>query len=199
MEIRAHVVDNLCANPNADIGGRDGDRHDIGLRHEVRLGLLDSLRRGVGLGGRLRVDVDLCLRLRGGKRVLDRAGLVDDLGRDPDTSGGDELSGRDDLRLGLEVGHDLSHGLRHRDGGGDGLCLFDRQIRARVSSKDQTHLSHRLCLRHRVRHRHSHRVLLRFCLNFSHGHGLRVAVALAVLGSNETSANQIHQILIRTC
>lgn len=138
MEIRAHVVDNLCANPNADIGGRDGDRHDIGLRHEVRLGLLDSLRRGVGLGGRLRVDVDLCLRLRGGKRVLDRAGLVDDLGRDPDTSGGDELSGRDDLRLGLEVGHDLSHGLRHRDGGGDGLCLFDRQIRARARFKQRS-------------------------------------------------------------
>lgn len=68
------VVDDLGADIDTGIGRWLDHRAQVGLGDEVSLSLRDGLRRSVGLGPRLGVDIVLGARLSGSESVLDKRG-----------------------------------------------------------------------------------------------------------------------------
>lgn len=100
LATETHVVNDLSANIDRDVGGRLEDRAEDRLRHEVGLGFGNSLGRSIRLSLSPRVEVDLGASLSRSESVLLRLGVVDDLRRDPDTRGGHQLRGRQYLGLG---------------------------------------------------------------------------------------------------
>jgi len=113
------VIDGFNLDPSADerCGLDDGDH--LGPRHEVSLGLLNSLSCRVSLGRRLGVNVGLGHRLSSSESVLHDLGLINNLSRHPDPCRGDDLHRGIDLSLRPElcVGLELNLGLVHSDGG----------------------------------------------------------------------------------
>lgn len=171
------VIDDLRADPDAGVRRGLHNRLELGLGDEVSLGLLDSLRRSVRLSVGLGINVDLRLGFRGGQGMLLRLGLVDDFSRNPDTRRGDELSGGHDLsfcyrrgvRLRLDLGLSVFHGLGHGHGGGYGHCLGHR-----LGHGLRLNLGLNLRLDLRLRNRHS----LGHC--FGHGHSDSATAAVTI-------------------
>jgi len=119
------VIDGFGLNPSANESRGLDDGDHLGPRHEVSLGLLNSLSRRVSLGRCLGVDIGLGHRLSGSESVLHNLGLINNLGRHPDLGCGDNFHRGIDLslRLKLCVSFKLNLGLVHRDGGWHSLCV----------------------------------------------------------------------------
>jgi len=97
------------------------DCAQLSFGNKVGLGFLDRLGCSVRLGCGLSVDVSLRLGLSGSESLLQRLGVIDDLGRNPDASSWHHLDRGNDLGNLLDVGLGLDNGFVHGDRGRDGL------------------------------------------------------------------------------
>lgn len=118
-----HVVNNFGDVVGLDIGSWLDNGADVGHSDSGGISLLDSLCGGVRLSSSASVDIRLSLCVRRGQGVLNLLRLVNDFGRDPDTSCGYDFHGGVDLGRCHGISLDLGHCLVHRDRSGDHLSL----------------------------------------------------------------------------
>lgn len=123
--IELYFINDLCADPDTCIGRRLNNGTQFSASDKVRLSLFKGLGSGICLCVGLCVNVRLGLGLGGSESVLHCLGLVDDLGRHPNSGRRHDLNGREDGSLGyfLDAGDEHGGGLMHRDGGWYGLGL----------------------------------------------------------------------------
>ena len=86
IELKAHVVDDLCGNPNTGICRRLHNSAQLSHSSKVGGSLLDSCGRSIGLSRGLSVNIGLRLRVSGSESVFESLGVVDDLGGRPNIS-----------------------------------------------------------------------------------------------------------------
>jgi hypothetical protein len=63
-KVKAHIVDDLCGDPNTGECRRLQDRTELGRGSRVGCSFLDSCNRGIGVCRSLSINVVLRLRLR---------------------------------------------------------------------------------------------------------------------------------------
>ena len=91
IELKAHVVDDLCGNPNTGICRRLRNSAQLGHSSKVGGSLLDSCGRSISLSRSLSINIGLRLRVSGSESVFEGLGVVDDLGGRPDVSSRNKL------------------------------------------------------------------------------------------------------------
>ena len=118
-----HIVDDVGGDPNTGICRGLDDCAQLSFGNKVSHGFLDRLGCSVRLSCSLSVDVGLRPGLSSSESLLQRLGVIDDLGRNPDASSWHHLDRGNDLGNLLDVGHGLGNGFVHGDRGWDGLGI----------------------------------------------------------------------------
>lgn len=118
-----HIVDDVGGDPNTGIRRGLDDCAQLSFGNKVSHGFLDRLGCSVRLSCSLSVDVGLRPGLSSSESLLQRLGVIDDLGRNPDASSWHHLDRGNDLGNLLDVGHGLGNGFVHGDRGWDGLGI----------------------------------------------------------------------------
>lgn len=118
-----HVVDDVSGDPNTGIRRWLDDCAQLSFSNKIGLGFLNCLGCSVRLGCGLSVDVSLRPGLSSSESLHQRLGVIDDLGRDPNTSSWHHLDRGNDLGDFLDVGLGLGNGFVLGDRGWDGLSI----------------------------------------------------------------------------